>query len=316
VTINATGGLAGRDLSFASSGLQANVATINGTGFAGNLLMADSSRVGTTAMSITGGSGNDLVIMRNASDTLTGGSGSDTLKIAANASGAFTFDLSSSTDQVVTWNGFANSAAQSGFENLNASTLVGAVGIGVLASSASGSTIVGTGNSDTVYGGAGDDTITLGNGADSIDISGGGIDTIVYTASGQTHINTVVSPATAVAIASGDYIGNTVDVITGLGRGDKINLSAVSGVRTDTGFNVGFLTTGILGDSSSDYYQMAKGDYVGTGLWTFSSTGSDVLFQWDSNGQSDGGVESVVLVGSASSFTGITANSAGVILFT
>ena len=316
VTINATGGLAGRDLSFAAGGLQSNVATINGSAFAGNLLMADSSRVGTTAMSIAGGSGNDLIIMKNASDTLTGGSGSDTLKIAATASGAFTFDLSSATDQVTTWNGFSNSAAQSGFENLDASTLVGSVGIGVLASSASGSTIVGTGNSDTVYGGGGNDTITLGNGADSIDISSGGIDTIVYSATGQTHINTV--SGTAVAIQSGDYIGNTVDVITGLARGDKIDLSAISGIRTDTGFSFGFLTTGIVGNSTttSDFYQMAKGNYIGTGLWTFSATGSDVLFQWDSNGTTDGGVESVVLVGSASSFTGITANSAGVILFT
>jgi Ca2+-binding RTX toxin-like protein len=312
VTINATGGLAGRDLSFVSSGLKANVSTINGTGFAGNLLMADSSRVGTTAMSITGGSGNDLVIMKNASDTITGGSGTDTLKIAANASGAFTFDLSSSTDQVVTWNGFANSAAQSGFENLNASTLVGAVGIGVLASSASGSNIVGTGNSDTVYGGAGDDTITLGNGADSIDVSSGGTDTIVYSATGQTQTNVT----TNAAIQDGDYIGDKVDVITGLARGDNIDLSGISPVPQTTGFDFGFLTTGILGDGNSDMYQMAKGDYVGIGLWTFSSTGSDVLFQWDSNGSLAGGVESVVLVGSASSFTGITANSAGVILFT
>jgi len=312
VTINATGGVAARNLTFVSSGLQANVATLNGSTFAGNILMADSSRVGTTAMSIAGGSGNDSIIMKNASDTLTGGSGTDTLKIAATASGAFTFDLSSSTDQVTTWNGFSNPAAQSGFENLNASTLVGSVGIGVLASAASGSTIVGTGNSDTVYGGAGNDTITLGNGADSIDVSSGGTDTIVYSASGQTHINTTA------AIQSGDYIGSTVDVITGLARGDTIDLSAISGIRTTTGFSFGFLTTGIVGNSTttSDYYQMAKGNYIGTGLWTFSATGSDVLFQWDSNGTTDGGVESVVLVGSASSFTGITANSAGVILFT
>jgi hypothetical protein len=62
-------------------------------------------------------------------------------------------------------------------------------------------------------------------------------------------------------------------------------------------------------------FQFSKGSYIGTGLWTFDTAGNDVLFQWQTT---DGGstVESVVLVGSASSFTGITANSAGVILFT
>jgi hypothetical protein len=63
---------------------------------------------------------------------------------------------------------------------------------------------------------------------------------------------------------------------------------------------------------------MSKGNYIGTGLWTFDANGNDVLFQWDTNGSPAAGsyIESVVLIGSASSFTGITANSAGVILFT
>jgi hypothetical protein len=322
VTINATGGLAGRDLTFIASGLQANVVTLNGSTFAGNLLMSDSSRVGTTAMSITGGSGNDSIIMKNASDTLTGGTGTDTLKIAATASGAFTFDLSSSTDQVTTWNGFSNSATQSGFENIDASTLVGSVGIGVIASAAAGSSIIGSVNNDTIYGGAGNDTITGAGGADAIDISSGGSDTIVYTASGQTYTS-------ATQILNGLFLGTTatpgdlqVDVITGLARGDTIKL--YTGVNTSTGFNIGFSTTGLVGQSitagADPYFQMSKGNYIGTGLWTFSTTGSDVLFQWDSQGSttsaSNHAIESVVLVGAASSFTGITANSAGVILFT
>jgi hypothetical protein len=312
VTINATGGLAGRDLTFIASGLQANVVTLNGSTFAGNLLMSDSSRVGTTAMSITGGSGNDSIILKNASDTLTGGSGTDTLKIAATASGAFTFDLSSSTDQVTTWNGFSNSAAQSGFENIDASTLVGSVGIGVISSASSGSSIIGSANSDTIYGGTGNDTIRGGNDDDSIDISSGGSDAIVYSATGQTFSGTT-------AVLNGDTLGGSVDVVTGLARGDTIQL--YSGVETNTAFNIGFATTGLAGNSGGSgadrFFQMSKGNYIGTGLWTFSTTGSDVLFQWDTDGSSSGTtVESVVLVGAASSFTGITANSAGVILFT
>jgi hypothetical protein len=109
-----------------------------------------------------------------------------------------------------------------------------------------------------------------------------------------------------------------IDVITGLARGDTIQL--YTGTSTLTGFNRGFSTTGLTGGSSTaadSNFQMSKGDFVGTGLWTFSANGNDVLFQWDVDGSGAGTqVESVVLIGSASAFTGITANSAGVILFT
>jgi len=273
-------------------------------------------------MSIVGGTGNDSIVMKNGSDTLAGGSGNDTLTLSISGNDKFTFDLSSTTDQVVIWNGDSNAAIQSGFENLNAGGIIGStLGVKVLGGAAAGSSIIGTINSDTISGGIGNDSITGSDGVDYIDISQGGSDTVTYTATGQT-LNSSLFASTP--ILSGDFLGVTgvlgIDLITGMGRGDSIKLY-LTGSNSPTHFNRGFETTGLVGTSSSGaadaIFQMSKGDYIGTGLWTFSSTGNDVLFQWDTDGSGRGtNVESVVLIGSATAFTGITANSAGVILFT
>jgi len=260
--------------------------------------------------------------MKHEADTLVGGAGRDTLKFAVSANGSFVFDLSSTTDQVATWNGDSNSAAQNGFEDLDAGGLIGSsLGIRVRGSSADGSNITGTINSDTINGGAGNDTITGGDGVDYIDLTTGSSssDRVVYTSTGQS-LNSINLGSGG--IKSGDLLGLTgvigTDVITGMARGDTIQISYLS-TNSPTGFNRGFSTTGLtaVSSNSSDIFQMSKGNYIGTGLWTFDANGNDVLFQWDTNGSAASGyVESIVLVGSASAFTGITANSAGVILFT
>jgi Ca2+-binding RTX toxin-like protein len=259
--------------------------------------------------------------MKNALDSLTGGSGNDTLKLSVAGNDKFTFDLSAA-DQVITWNGDSNAAIQSGFENLDAGGIIGStLGVKVLGGAAAGSNIVGTSYSDTINGGTGNDTITGGDGVDYIDVSTGSSssDRIVYTATGQT-LNSSQSSSFANGIKSGDFLGVTgvlgVDLITGMARGDTISL--YSSVFQGTGFNRGFSTTGLSGSNTGmETFQLSKGNYIGTGLWTFDTTGNDVLFQWDTDGNGAGtNVESVVLIGSATAFTGITANSAGVILFT
>jgi len=311
VTIRLTGGVSTRELAFVSGGVQSNVSTIDASSFAGKLVMNTGSRVGGSAMTITGGSGDDAIIMKNTSDSLVGGSGNDTLKLSVIANDRFTFDLSLA-DQVVVWNGDSNSAVQSGFENLDAGGLVSStLGIRVLGAASSGSSIVGTNNVDTINGGVGNDTIVAGGGFDFIDVSTGSSssDRIDYTSAGQTY--------STASLGSNGVTGVLgIDVITGMARGDSIKL--YSTVFQGTGFNRGFETTGLVGSGSTgfDYaFQMARGTYDTT--WTFSATGNDVLFQWDADGNLAGtAVESVVLVGSGAAFTGITANSAGVILFT
>jgi hypothetical protein len=121
--------------------------------------MADNSRTGSTAMTITGGAGNDVLIMKNANDVIDGGTGTDTLSIVQNAVlGGFLIDLSSTVDQITTYNGSANSAVQKGFENVNMSGVTGTFGADITARAA-GSTITGTTNGDVITLGAGVDTI-------------------------------------------------------------------------------------------------------------------------------------------------------------
>jgi Ca2+-binding RTX toxin-like protein len=132
------------------------------------------------AMTITGGTAGDTIAMENGADVLTGGTGTDTLVIAQNAVlGGFQIDLSASGDQVTTYNGSANSAVQSGFENVNLSGVTGTFGADITAIK-TGSTIVGTANADQVTGGAGVDVITGGAGNDTL-TGGSGADIFVIT---------------------------------------------------------------------------------------------------------------------------------------
>jgi hypothetical protein len=158
-TVSLTGGVAGDGVEFASGGIVSDITRIDASTLLHNLVMADNSRTGSTAMTITGGAGNDVLIMKNANDVIDGGTGTDTLSIVQNAVlGGFLIDLSSTVDQITTYNGSANSAVQKGFENVNLSNVTGNFGADVTARSA-GSTITGTTNGDVITLGAGVDTI-------------------------------------------------------------------------------------------------------------------------------------------------------------
>ena len=122
-------------------------------------------RTATTAITFTGSAAaEDSVIMINNNDVLDGGTKagvSDTLNIqGAGVIGGFVVDLSSTTDQVATYKGAANTAAQVGFENVNLSGVTGSFAADVTAA-ASGSHITGTANADSITLGAGADTIRL-----------------------------------------------------------------------------------------------------------------------------------------------------------
>jgi hypothetical protein len=89
---------------------------------------------GSSALEVTMGSGDDSIRMENAADVLTGGDGTDTLEIVQNAVlGGFQVDLSATGDQVTTYNGAANAAVQSGFENVDLSGITGTNGADITA---------------------------------------------------------------------------------------------------------------------------------------------------------------------------------------
>ena len=113
-------------------------------------------------MTITGGSAGDTLRMENAGDVMTGNAGTDTLVIVQNAVlGGFAVDLSSTTDQVTSYNGAANAAVQVGFENVNLSGITGSNGADITAQSGATTTTVITGTPNV-------DNITLGTGTDNV----------------------------------------------------------------------------------------------------------------------------------------------------
>ncbi len=223
-------------------------------------------------MTITGGTGIDTIIMKHANDVLDAGTVTatvDTLSIVQNAVlGGFLIDLSSTTDQVTTYNGAANAAVQKGFDNADLSGVTGNFGADITAR-ALGSTITGTANADQINGGAGNDTfiVNAGTVANSDVMTGGAgtLDTLqiatglTYTQAtdaslatvevislvgtaavvltGQTEAFTINGGAGSNAITGGT--GNDTIALTVDGAVDTINVRTTTGFETITSFLVG-----------------------------------------------------------------------------
>jgi hypothetical protein len=129
----------------------ANVASttnvIDATGLGHTLVITDR---GASAITITGGDAADTLRMENTADVMTGGSGDDNLVIVQNALlGGFSINLNASGDQVTTYNGSANAAVQSGFKDVDLRSSTGS-GAADITGASTGSTIVGTANIDQI----------------------------------------------------------------------------------------------------------------------------------------------------------------------
>jgi hypothetical protein len=258
----------------------------------------------------------------------------DTL-VLTSATGALTgntvIDLSSTTDQVLQVLGSANSATQTGIENVDLSNLFATgTNTATITGSAGANYIVGTAQADTINAGAGNDIVTGGGGADNINV-GAGVDTIRYIA--LTDSTTGGGAALTIGAAPGG--GNTTaatagdDIVTGVIKGDRADFStfgaiAASGPTAATGVG----STGLNGTTGTD--QLIRGTYFATdtangngagntataGTFVINGTGPDLLYQHDTNGATAGGVVDVVLVGSATAgVTQTTTFANGLVLF-
>jgi hypothetical protein len=105
---------------------------------------------GSNAITITGGDAADTLRMENTADVMTGGSGDDNLVIVQNALlGGFSINLNATGDQVTTYNGSANAAVQSSFKDVDLRDATGS-GAADITGASTGSTIVGTQNIDQI----------------------------------------------------------------------------------------------------------------------------------------------------------------------
>ena len=189
---------------------------------------------------------------------------------------------------------FANAAAVtiSGATDNQASSIT-AVGAGVR-------TITLGNGGNTVVTGSGNDVITLGTGANTVTGAAGGdtitfgthtgIDTVLYSATGQSILGSVTSGTTALTAANG------ADIYTGLHAGDSVSLAAL----TANAFTAGALGTSING-ATGGTIEIVTGDWVsGTGVFTTNATGHDSIIQYNNlgtGGAVTGTQETIVLVG-------------------
>jgi Ca2+-binding RTX toxin-like protein len=274
--------------------LATDATAVNASTFIGNLTLTGAARVGTTAMTITGGDGTDTLAMKNAADVMDGAGGTDTLTITQAAIlGGFQIDLSSKTDQVTTYNGSANAAVQKNFENINLSGVTGTFGADITGSS-SANTIVGTANADQISGGAGADTITGGAGADTITL-GAGVDTVVTT-TGSAYTTATSDTITDFTVGTGndilqiDISDSTIIASLGIvAAGDGSTAIAgnlvIKAMTAGTGVTLGagdeiVVITGTLADSAALLTSIGTGAGIITKS-TANTTTNGLLVAWN-----------------------------------
>jgi hypothetical protein len=170
VAITITGGLAGDGIELTS--VATGTSSIDGSAHVGTLTVTDRP---STAMTIKGGTEADSLRMEHSDDVMSGSTGVDTIVVEQTAIvGAAKVDLSATGDQVTSFNGTANAAVQSGFENVDMSSYTGSGADITAVKQAAGTSGVGsiiTGSSEA-------DVITLGNGTDVVRLQDGTTDTI------------------------------------------------------------------------------------------------------------------------------------------
>ena len=202
ITLNVVG--TDDDTTLTLSAVASGITTINVATYA-SALSVDTGAIGTAVMTITGGTGNDTIGMKNTASVLDGGtktSDNDTLNISfSGTGGALIVDLSSSTDQVQMFNGLANAAVQKNFESVNASAYTQTNSVGAdITGSTGANTLVGTAYADTIRTNGGGDTVTGDAGADAITL-GTGVDTVILSDSSYA-----ADSITGFSISGGDVL--------------------------------------------------------------------------------------------------------------
>jgi Ca2+-binding RTX toxin-like protein len=245
---------------------------INGTAAADTITFTTLSTTvsaGEGANTISGTSGNNLVIAGSGADTITFTSGNNTIEAGDGAntitatsgdntittgSGADTITVTSGDNTIEAGDGANTITATSGLNSITTGsgadtiTTGGLAGIGNTINAGDGANTIATGaGNDIVYTGVDIDTITTGAGDDTIHITGG-TDTIAAGAGNDTLIVDFSAATAAVSInalagtAAAGYAGN----ISGLGIATFAgveNFEITSGSSNDT------ITTGAGNDA-------------------------------------------------------------------
>lgn len=263
---------------------------------------------GAGADVITGSAGADTIIGGAGADVIDGGLGTDTLSVAGlyDASSPYFKDTVVSATTDATAGVVVNLGATAVSEASILSKVAGYLG-GTLTEVAAGSAnylyaadkttnasavdsitnvenVVGSAGRDYIVGTAGDNVITGAGGADFISV-GLGTDTVKFAS-----LNDSTKVAKASALSGTITITNAFDVITGLGGGDKLDVSSI--YTTDITLGTSLIASTVSAAAAS----IVRGIYdAAAGTWaagTTDTTYNDYMFQ-----VSDGtSITSVLLV--------------------
>jgi Ca2+-binding RTX toxin-like protein len=199
---------------------------------------ADTIDGGGGADIISAGGGNDTVTYQGSEVSIDGGTGSDTLVLAAPGGiTAVNFAVAAGTDQTT-----GDSVVVANFENIDASIVSSAL------------TVTGTSAANAIKTGAGNDVIDGGGGADVIN-AGLGDDTVAYYGSetsidggGGTNTLLMKTAATVNLVNSDQTTGDTTTV----SNFTNVDASAVSSAISITGTSAANVITGGTGNDTID----------------------------------------------------------------
>lgn len=210
---------------------------------------------------------------------------------ASAATGAVTIDGT---------NGTANGLAITGTSSSKVNTLTGTAQADTITAGAGDDILKGLAGNDSITAGAGNDTITGGAGNDTIDV-GSGLEIVKYaTVDGETQVGVVASGFTV-----------TGDVITGMGNGDKLDLSTGGGTAGGT-FADGAIAVGTTFSAGvANEMKLISGSYdATTKVFTAgaaSTTNNDYVFQYN-GGATATTVNTIVMVDIVGTLTATSAS--------
>ena len=211
---------------------------------------------------ISAGGGNDTVTYRGSETSIDGGSGSDTLVLAATGGiTAINLAVAAGADQTT-----GDSVSVANFENINAGIFTTAL------------TVTGSSAANAITTGSGNDTIDGGGGADVI-AAGGGNDTVSYygtetSIDGGTGTNTLVMRAAGtVNLGNADQTSGDSTNVTNFQNVDASALSAAASITGSAGANI---LTGGAGNDTIDGAGGADLIAAGGGNDTVTYRGAEV----------------------------------------
>jgi len=206
------------DITITSATNTTSLDLIDASGFTGALTLTSIARANGATVKLGGGDDSiNFVTTSHAGNTMTGGSGTDTIVFTGATTANIVVDLSSSTDQITNLAGAANTATQTGFESVTA-TAITSSGINVTGSSST-NTVLGSNQADTITSGTGAMNVQPDGGNDVI-TGGSGIDTITFEATAALN---------GVDTITGFTLGTSKDV---LNPNNFLNVAEMNAVLT------------------------------------------------------------------------------------